>query len=153
MSGPLSGQLEELYVIPLHTVDGHWKQRANHSSADLNDQTTKQSWVRSEGATMNTQNSTKGNRVTASQIFWLPFRMVCCCLAEQMSRLMPSITWLFESTSFSFVFFPKKMGTEGRQRERVTNVNGTVEKWSAGSGYTETPMQQVLVFKDINIYL
>lgn len=39
----------------------------------------------------------------------LPFRMVCCCLAEQMSRLMPSMTWLLESTSFSFSFFPRKM--------------------------------------------
>lgn len=47
-----------------------------------------------------------GRGVDASH---LPFRMVCCCLAEQMSRLMPSMTWLLESTSFSFGFFPRKM--------------------------------------------
>lgn len=55
----------------------------------------------------------------ASPSLGLPFRMVCCCLAEQMSRLMPSMTWLFESTSFSFGFFPRKMvGTEVRQRQK-----------------------------------
>lgn len=48
---------------------------------------------------------------------WLPFRMVCCCLAEQMRRLMPSMIWLFESTSFSLGFFPRKMvGTEEKKK-------------------------------------
>lgn len=38
-----------------------------------------------------------------------PLSMVCCCLAEQMRRLMPSMTWLFESTSFSRGFLLRKM--------------------------------------------
>lgn len=42
-----------------------------------------------------------------------PLSMVCCCLAEQMRRLMPSMTWLLESTSFSRGFLLRKMvGTE-----------------------------------------
>lgn len=39
----------------------------------------------------------------------VPLSMVCCCLAEQMSRLMPSMTWLLESTSFSRGFLLRKM--------------------------------------------
>lgn len=120
MSGPLSGQLEELNVIPLHTVYGHWKQRPNHNSADLKGHTTKHKTILSEKRRRSNEHiqQYKGNGDNASsQMFWIPFRMVCCCLAEQMRRLMPSKTWLFESTSFSLVFFPKKMGTEGRNRE------------------------------------
>lgn len=39
----------------------------------------------------------------------IPLSMVCCCLAEQMRRLMPSMTWLLESTSFSRGFLLRKM--------------------------------------------
>lgn len=35
--------------------------------------------------------------------------MVCCCFAEQMRRLMPSMTWLLESTSFSRGFLLRKI--------------------------------------------
>lgn len=44
-----------------------------------------------------------------------PLSMVCCCLAEQMRRLMPSMTWLLESTSFSRGFLLRKMVGTGKQ--------------------------------------
>lgn len=65
----------------------------------------------------------------ASSVFRSPFRKVCCCLAEQMSRLMPSMTWLLESTSFSLGFFPRKMvGTDERKtnRENETKIKLSV---------------------------
>lgn len=46
-----------------------------------------------------------------------PLSMVCCCLAEQMRRLMPSMTWLLESTSFSRGFLLRKMVGTGKQAE------------------------------------
>lgn len=45
-----------------------------------------------------------------------PLSMVCCCLAVQMRRLMPSITWLLDSTSLSLLFFGRNM-TSGRGEE------------------------------------
>lgn len=30
VGGPLGGQLEELHVVPLHTIDGHWREEEKH---------------------------------------------------------------------------------------------------------------------------
>lgn len=54
----------------------------------------------------------------------VPLSMVCCCLAVQMSRLMPSITWLFDSTSLSLLFFGRNM----TGREETAEMHA-VSKW------------------------
>lgn len=60
----------------------------------------------------------------------LPLSMVCWCLAVQMRRLMASITWLFESTSFSFGFLLRKI-TESRNKAYC--------KWG-GKNQTQLPV-------------
>lgn len=43
----------------------------------------------------------------------LPLSMVCWCLAVQINLLIPSITWLLESSSFSLGFLLRKITAKG----------------------------------------
>lgn len=58
-----------------------------------------------------------------------PLSMVCCCLAEQMRRLMPSMTWLLESTSFSRGFLLRKMVGTGKQAGTTLSLE---RPWKGG---------------------
>lgn len=49
----------------------------------------------------------------------VPLSMVCWCLAVHISLLMPSITWLFESNSFSLGFLLRKITGGGGEEWRV----------------------------------
>lgn len=64
---PLRRQLEELDVVPLHAVD-------RHCGAE--------NTIRPRPPAFALRLGGRG----------VPLSMVCCCLAVQMSRLMPSIT-------------------------------------------------------------
>lgn len=44
--------------------------------------------------------------------------MVCWCLAVQINLLMPSITWLFESSSFSLGFLLRKITGNGNRKDK-----------------------------------
>ena len=63
----------------------------------------------------------------------LPLSMVCWCLAVHISLLIPSITWLLESTSFSLGFLIKKITvfSPNSRRERdkciITYINWTTQ--------------------------
>lgn len=47
-----------------------------------------------------------------------PLSIVCWCLAVQINLLIPSITWLLESSSFSFGFLLRKITGKG-ERSKV----------------------------------
>lgn len=58
-----------------------------------------------------------------------PLSIVCWCLAVQINLLIPSITWLLESSSFSFGFLLRKITGKGERskviykRARKKNFN------------------------------
>lgn len=47
--------------------------------------------------------------------WYLPLSIVCWCLAVQINLLIPSITWLLESSSFSLGFLLRKITVEGNR--------------------------------------
>lgn len=92
MSGPLGCQLEELDVTPLNSIDGHWGNREEKGYG-----------------LAKTPQGGYGSLPHPATSTSTPLSMVCCCFAEQMRRLMPSMTWLLESTSFSRGFLLRKI--------------------------------------------
>lgn len=53
-----------------------------------------------------------GSRASATGMV-LPLSIVCWCLAVQINLLIPSITWLLESSSFSLGFLLRKITGRG----------------------------------------
>lgn len=50
----------------------------------------------------------------------LPLSIVCWCLAVQINLLIPSITWLLESSSFSLGFLLRKITAKGKTASKAT---------------------------------
>lgn len=51
---------------------------------------------------------------SAAHTLVLPLSIVCWCLAVQINLLIPSITWLLESSSFSLGFLLRKITKKGK---------------------------------------
>lgn len=127
MSWPLGSELEKLHIIPLHSInsDYGWKRvqvkNGNGWSAQCFRMWTDSSFGESSVHLTDTKHCGGVSRCHHQMAVQhqlcgriaLPLSIVCWCLAVQINLLMPSITWLLESSSFSLGFLLRKITVNG----------------------------------------
>lgn len=90
-----------------------------------------------------------GSTVLIYRVHSSPLSMVCWCLAVQINLLIPSITWLLESSSFSFGFLLRKItGRRGggggwAERKQIFKQN-LHQRPGAASPRSETVRDQLV---------
>lgn len=95
---PLGSELEKLHIVPLHSIYSDWGRRRKMMVKTLR--------------ILLGEMLPPGGSITEA----LPLSIVCWCLAVQINLLIPSITWLLESRSFSLGFLLRKITANGNRK-------------------------------------